>query len=92
MIFVTHQELALTAAKGRLLGLDMVYRAASGHPGRSLSAMDLLTDLYQNIMRIGPQTPPDPGPGRFVRCPATSPWLTSSCSAPSTGRCPATPR
>ena len=33
MISVTHQELALTAAKGRLLGLDMVYRAASGHPG-----------------------------------------------------------
>ena len=66
MISVTHQELALTAAKGRLLGLDMVYRAASGHPGGSLSAMDLLTDLYQNIMRIDPQNPRDPDRDRFV--------------------------
>ena len=66
MISVTHQELALTAAKGRLLGLDMVYRAASGHPGGSLSAMDLLTDLYQNIMRIDPQNPQWENRDRFV--------------------------
>ena len=63
---MTHQELALTAAKGRLLGLDMVYRAASGHPGGSFSAMDLLTVLYHNIMRVDPQHPQAPGRDRFV--------------------------
>ena len=63
---MTHQELALTAAKARLLGLDMVYRAASGHPGGSFSAMDLLTALYHNVMRIDPRTPQDPGRDRFV--------------------------
>ena len=31
-------ELAVTAAKARLLGMDMVHRAASGHIGGSLSA------------------------------------------------------
>ena len=66
MIPMTHQELALTAAKARLLGLDMVYRAASGHPGGSFSAMDLLTALYQNVMRIDPKNPQDPGRDRFV--------------------------
>lgn len=63
---MTHPELALIAAKGRLLGLDMVYRAASGHPGGSFSAMDILTVLYQNVLRIDPHNPRDPGRDRFV--------------------------
>lgn len=63
---MTHQELALTAAKARLLGLDMVYRAGSGHPGGSFSAMDLLTTLYQNVLRIDPANPRDPARDRFV--------------------------
>ena len=46
------KQLALTAAKARLLGLDMVYGAASGHLGGSFSAMDLLTVLYQNVMQV----------------------------------------
>lgn len=63
---MTHQELALTAAKARLLGLDMVYRAASGHLGGSFSAMDVLTVLYQNVLRIDPTNPADPNRDRFV--------------------------
>ena len=63
---MTHQELALTAAKARLLGLDMVYRAASGHLGGSFSAMDLLTTLYRNVMRVDPSQPRDPDRDRFV--------------------------
>ena len=63
---MTHQELALTAAKARLLGLDMVYRAASGHLGGSFSAMDVLTVLYQNVLRIDPANPADPNRDRFV--------------------------
>ena len=63
---MTHQELALTAAKARLLGLDMVYHAASGHLGGSFSAMDVLTVLYQNVLRIDPANLADPNRDRFV--------------------------
>ena len=48
---MTVRELELRAAKGRLLGLEMVYRAASGHIGGSLSAMDILTELYFEVIR-----------------------------------------
>ncbi len=60
------KQLALTAAKARLLGLEMVYRAASGHIGGSLSAMDVLTVLYQNVLRVDPAQPQKPDRDRFV--------------------------
>ena len=59
-------SLAVTAAKARLLGLEMVHRAASGHIGGSLSAMDLLTVLYQTVMRVDPADPRNPDRDRFV--------------------------
>lgn len=45
------RALAVVAAKGRLMGLDMVYNCASGHLGGSFSAMDILTVLYFKTMR-----------------------------------------
>ena len=63
---MTTKELELSAAKGRLLALDMVYRAASGHIGGSLSAMDILTELYFEVLRIDPASPHDPDRDRFV--------------------------
>ena len=66
MISVTTKELALTAARARRLGLDMVYGAASGHIGGSLSSMDILTVLYQNVMRIDPADPRQADRDRFV--------------------------
>ena len=60
------RELARIAAKARILGLDMVYRAASGHIGGSLSSMDLLTVLYFRHMRVDPTVPRDPERDRFV--------------------------
>ena len=63
---MTLKELELTAAKGRLLGLEMVYRAASGHIGGSLSAMDILTELYFEVMKVDPARPGDPARDRFV--------------------------
>ena len=63
---MTVRELELRAAKGRLLGLEMVYRAASGHIGGSLSAMDILTELYFEVMRVNPDKPNDPERDRFV--------------------------
>ncbi|HCO62290.1 MAG TPA: transketolase [Clostridiales bacterium] len=63
---MTQHELALTAAKARLLGLEMVYAAASGHLGGSLSSLDALTVLYQNVMRVDPANPQKPDRDRFV--------------------------
>lgn len=59
-------QLAVTAARARLLAVDMVYQAASGHIGGSLSAMDALTALYFSVMRIDPTKPQDPERDRFV--------------------------
>ena len=58
--------LEVVAAKGRLLGLDMVYHCASGHLGGSFSAMDILTVLYFDVMRVDPKDPKDPDRDRFV--------------------------
>lgn len=60
------KQLAITAAKARLLALDMVHTAASGHIGGSLSALDALTVLYFNKMNVDPQNPRNPGRDRFV--------------------------
>lgn len=54
------------ATQARLLAVQMVYQASSGHPGGSLSCMDLLTALYFAEMRIDPQTPKNESRDRFV--------------------------
>ena len=58
--------LKLNAAKARLYGVQMVHDAASGHPGGSLSCMDVLTYLYFAEMRVDPKNPHDPERDRFV--------------------------
>ena len=63
---MTNRELELIAARGRRLGMDMVFRAASGHIGGSLSAMDILTELYFEELRIDPARPQAPDRDRFV--------------------------
>ena len=60
------RTLETVAAKGRLLGLDMVYHCASGHLGGSFSAMDILTVLYFDVMKVDPQNPTNPDRDRFV--------------------------
>ena len=59
-------SLALHAAKARLLAVQMVHDAASGHPGGSLSCMDVLTTLYFDVMHVDPSNPRDPDRDRFV--------------------------
>ena len=60
------RALAVTAWKARILAMDMVHTAGSGHIGGSLSAMDVLTTLYFHTMKVDPQRPRDPGRDRFV--------------------------
>ena len=54
------KQLAILAAKARLLGLDAVHTAASGHIGGSLSAIAAITTLYFGVMNV------DPDRDRFV--------------------------
>ena len=93
---LTGKQLAIMAAKARLLGLDAVHTAASGHIGGSLSIIDALTTLYFNVMNVDPADPKNPDRDRFVLSKghttpalypfspsvATSPRKISSSSAP----------
>ena len=63
---MTDKELEILAAKARLLILEGVHCAKSGHPGGSLSCVDAITVLYFNEMRIDPAAPDDPERDRFV--------------------------
>ncbi len=46
--------------------VDMIHAAQSGHPGGSLSAADIVTALYFDIMKVDPKKPRDPDRDRFV--------------------------
>ena len=63
---LSEKELQLMAAKGRLLAVDAVYGAASGHPGGSLSCMDILSVLYFDEMNVDPANPKWEDRDRFV--------------------------
>jgi len=53
----TPTQLANIAARARLHAVEMVHAAASGHPGGSLSCMDILAELYFDVMNVDPQNP-----------------------------------
>ncbi|MAI39689.1 MAG: transketolase, partial [Euryarchaeota archaeon] len=50
-------DLQEIARKCRVEIVKMVHRAQAGHPGGSLSEIDLITALYATRMRIRPQEP-----------------------------------
>ena len=60
------KDLTLTAYRARLLAVEAIHRAASGHPGGSLSCADALAALYFNEMRVNPADPNWPDRDRFV--------------------------
>lgn len=60
------RELKLTAAKMRKLIIEGVFNAKSGHPGGSLSATDILANLYFNTMNVNPADPKWADRDRFV--------------------------
>ena len=60
------KDLSVMAYKARLLAVEAVHRAASGHPGGSLSCADALTALYFNEMKVDPTNPKWPERDRFV--------------------------
>lgn len=60
------KELQAMAAKLRRHIIEMTCAAASGHPGGSLSAADIITVLYFHKMRHNPKDPAWPDRDRFV--------------------------
>lgn len=60
------KELEQTATTLRKHVIEMICRAASGHPGGSLSAADILTVLYFHKLRVKAQEPNWPDRDRFV--------------------------
>jgi len=59
-------KLDLIAVKIRKHIIEMLYRAKSGHPGGSLSAVDALVALYFAHMNHNPKKPNDPNRDRFI--------------------------
>ena len=69
------QELELKARRYRRDIVDMLYACQSGHPGGSLSCVEMLQALYENVMRYDPKDPKWPERDRLVlskghACPA----------------------
>ncbi|HEX9014956.1 MAG TPA: transketolase [Chloroflexota bacterium] len=50
----------------RLSVLKMIYEAGSGHPGGSLSAVELISTLYFDAMRVDPANPSWADRDRFI--------------------------
>ena len=54
------------AQEVRLNIIDMIYTAQSGHPGGALSAADIVTALYFDIMKFDPKNPKWSDRDRFI--------------------------
>lgn len=59
-------ELKKQATKSRKLILEMLEKAGNGHPGGSLSAIDIITALFFNEMKVDPKNPENENRDRFV--------------------------
>lgn len=69
---MNYEEKALSLRKDVL---HMIYNAQCGHPGGSLSCLEILMALYYNVARVDPKNPQDPDRDRIVlskghACPA----------------------
>ena len=63
---VIKKQLKIKACKARIGIVESVFNAKSGHPGGSLSCVDILTYLYFCHMNVDPQNPKMEDRDRFV--------------------------
>ena len=63
---VIRKQLKIKACKARMGIIEGVFNAKSGHPGGSLSCVDIVTYLYFNHMNVDPQNPKAEDRDRFV--------------------------
>ena len=62
----TIEELEGIARELRRDAIETIYQAGSGHPGGSLSEMDILVALYFDVLRHDPSNPHWPDRDRFI--------------------------
>jgi transketolase len=60
------EELIAATKRARRSIIEMVFAANSGHPGGSLSSVEILSALYLRIMRHDPENPSWPDRDRFI--------------------------
>jgi len=60
------QEMEAMARRLRRHIISMTGEAGSGHPGGSLSAVEIVTSLYFNVLRHNPENPQWPDRDRFI--------------------------
>ncbi len=63
---VVRKQLKITACKARMGIIEGVFNAKSGHPGGSLSCVDIITYLYFNHMNVNPADDKNENRDRFV--------------------------
>ncbi|MFH1639959.1 MAG: transketolase [Chloroflexota bacterium] len=63
---VSLDEMTSLAKKLRRHIVSMIHQAGSGHPGGSLSAVEILTALYSRVLRHNPADPGWPERDRFI--------------------------
>ena len=64
----------MKAAALRVLAMDAVQKANSGHPGLPMGMADVATVLFEKHLKFDARTP-------------TGPTATASCCRPAMGRC-----
>jgi transketolase len=65
-VFSSHEDLALVCKRLRREIVTMIASAGSGHPGGSLSAVEIIATLYWKVMRHKPADPAWNDRDRFV--------------------------
>ena len=65
-VSLSNQEMQAMTKRLRRHIISMIGAAGSGHPGGSLSAVEIVTALYFGILRHKPQEPCWPGRDRFI--------------------------
>ncbi|RDI55566.1 transketolase [Nocardia mexicana] len=67
IVLADNVEIAVKAARYRLEIIDLIRSAGNGHMAGSLSCVDILTVLYERILRITPDTVDDPPRDRYIQ-------------------------
>ncbi|MGH0051807.1 MAG: transketolase [Sphaerochaetaceae bacterium] len=62
----TSDELKRISQEIRIEIIDTLKRCGTGHPGGSLSCVELVTALYNNYLQITPESLENPGRDRFI--------------------------
>lgn len=66
-VVMSDRELALKSFALRRRMLRLIHEAGAGHTGGGLSCIDILTVLYNRVLRITPETVASPSRDRYVQ-------------------------